>query len=231
MTTERDTTEVSTWHFARERHRIADLERRSLLAEQSRQLAHAIRTPLSVVDLIGETLQLELQEHPEVVERLGQILKASAKISAALTETVRSAPFPESCVRDVDAAVLASRLMRQVGGHMDASQPSEGVDVRVRIAPDALEAALVLALDLVAAGDDRPPVMRLSREDDTISLRLLAQAASADHAALEPVDRRLMRQTIERIARDAGGCATCAPGRVELRLPVAVDGGTRSSAA
>ncbi|NEV61394.1 hypothetical protein [Thiorhodococcus minor] len=228
MTTGRDKTEESTWPSVREQHRIADLERQSLLAEQARQLAHAIRTPLSVVDLIGETLQLELQEHPEVVERLGRVLKASAKISAALSETLRSAPFPESCAQTVDAADLASRLMRQVGGDVEPGQLAAGADARVRIAPDALEAALVHALRLVTEGD-RAPVLGLSRDGDLIVLRLLAKAASAVSDRPEREDRHLMRQTIERIARDAGGRASHGPGLVELRLPVAVDDGNRAS--
>ena len=203
----------------RERRRVSDLECRSLLAEQARQLAHRIRTPLSVVDLISETLQLELQEDSDKVERISQVLKASAKVSAALTETVRAAVFPETAPQAIDPVGLAARLVLQQGGRID--QSAAQARCRVHSAPDAFEAAVMHGLRLLSDGT-RQPVLAASLQAGHLCLRLSTDATGADNSAFERIDRDLMLRAIDRVARDAGGSLRHEPGLIELLLPVMV---------
>lgn len=203
-----------------ERRRLDELACRSLLAEQSRQLAHSIRTPLSVIDLISETLQLELKEDADKSERIGQILSASGRISLALTEGLRAAVFPESEPQIIDVWTLAARLTRQQGGLVEAEGDVTEGACQARIAPDAFEAAILHGLGLVAEGG-RSPVLSLQRRHDRMSLLLTAKAAVPGDPKTERLNRRLMRQVIERVARDADGSCRCAPGLVELELPLA----------
>lgn len=65
------------------------LERRSLLPEQIRQQAHRLRTPLSVIDLITDTMRLGRGKNPACADRLDHIHQAVGRLSAALVHLLR----------------------------------------------------------------------------------------------------------------------------------------------
>lgn len=199
--------------------RLAELERRSLLAEQARQLAHRMRTPLNVIELICETLQLELQHEQSQAERLDAVLDAVARLSTTLTETVKSNRFAPGPPRAMDAIAIAARLVRLYDGEVEervAARPSVLLD------PMAFEAAILHALRLIGVGA-RPgprPLLRCTVVDGVLSLSLAASGAVGAPVGILNNDS-LMLQAAARVARDGGGRLAVEDGAVTFLLPIA----------
>ncbi|AGA90196.1 histidine kinase [Thioflavicoccus mobilis 8321] len=203
--------------------RLADLERRSLLAEQARQLAHRMRTPLNVIELICETLQIELQHEQNKAERLDSVLDAVARLSTTLTDTVKSNRFTPGPARAADAVELAAQLVRLHGGEVDGVIAA-GPWPRVMIDPKAFEAAILHALRLIGVGGQpRPrPILQCEVVDGVLKVRLAANGVARAPAGMLNRDS-LMALAAERVARDSGGKLALDEGAVTFLLPVAED--------
>jgi signal transduction histidine kinase len=210
----------------RERERLAELERRSLLAEQARQLAHGMRTPLSVIELVCEALQLELQDDRARVERLDSVLCAAARLSAMLTEAVSSARFADGPPRLLDAAGIAAHVVRLLGGAVEWATDRGRASTQVLAQPDALEAGILHALRLAGFDGDhgaqQRPVLRCQVADELLTLRIAAPDSCRPRPTEERADRQLMIQAAERVARDGGGAFTLARDGVAFQFPLAI---------
>lgn len=101
--------------------RLTDLERRSLLAEQARQQAHRLRTPLSVIELIAETLQLGFVLQPSLRRLLVQPRITGAPTFAT---RIRSRHMPKTI--DPTAAAGAAGIRARAG--FPVSHPRDIVD-------------------------------------------------------------------------------------------------------
>jgi hypothetical protein len=204
---------------------LAELERRSLLAEQARQLAHALRSPLSVIGLIGETLQIDLADDDDKRRRLEQVLGAVSKLSTILTENISNTRFADGPERRIDAAAVAAALVRLRGGRVE----TDGVARPILIDPDGFTAAMLHGLHLVSdsgqehRGAEPIPLLRCRAGDGTLSLELEAVGLGTEPSVLSQ-DRALMIKAAERVARDHDGTLTLEPGRVIFRFPIAEDG-------
>lgn len=230
--------------------RLAELERRSLLAEQARQLAHRMRTPLSVIELICETLQIELADDRPTAERLSPVLDAVSRLSATLTETVLATRFAEGPQRPIDATVIAARIVRLHRGRVEDAAGEDGdgaprppmpprMPPRVLVEQAAFEAGIMHALRLLgvgctsdgyargaaaragAADADAAPVMHWQVDGGCLHLRLSTPRLCRCSPLEDRADRWLMQQAAERLARDSGGSLTLDPQGITFLLPLA----------
>lgn len=213
-----------------QRERLADLERRSLLAEQARQLAHRMRTPLSVIELIGETLQIELQDDQATAERLDPVIDAASRLATTLTDVVRSTRFADGHQRPVDAAAIAARLVRLHDGCVDGGAEPPTRWPKVMLEPTAFEAAVMHALRLIGVGMSDVALDRGARPSltcqaaDGVLVLCLANSHLTDGGPpAERSDRDLMAQAAERVARDTGGSLKREGNAVTFILPVVTD--------
>jgi signal transduction histidine kinase len=208
--------------------RLADLERRSLLAEQARQQAHRLRTPLSVIDLISETMQLEHEDDAQRAERLARIHSAAGSVAAELSNAVKSTRFGDGPRQRVDAAALAAEVVLAFGGDVAGAEPD---NTTLAVEPTSLEAALVHALRLVGVGTDcngvcaQRPRLRVERRDGELWLAITATGAAPPDTPRERADLQLMVRAAERVAQDHGGSLTLGPDSAVFRLPIADLGG------
>lgn len=224
-------------HLDPRREHLAELERLSLLAEQAREQAHSLRSPLSVIELVSETLQLELGDDRGRAERLQRISDAVSALSTKLTQTVRSNRFADGPKRPVDAARVAAEVVRAFGGRLvdaGAQRSGNGRDggaeaAEVWVDEQGLEAALVHLLRLIGVGyacNGRCPQQpRLHLEADRAAGRLRLHLSSAGEpeapVPTERADYRLMARAAERVARDNGGVMVVREDRATFELPLA----------
>jgi len=213
-----------------QRERLADLERRSLLAEQARQLAHRMRTPLSVIELIGETLQIELRDDQAIADRLDPVIDAASRLATTLTDVVRSTRFADGHQRPVDAAGIAARLVLLHDGCIEDGTERPEKWPKVMLEPTAFEAAIMHALRLigVGSGDLGPgrsacPSLTRQAADGVLLLRLVNSQGTDGGLPPERSDRELMAQAAERVARDSGGSLNREGDAVTFVLPVVGD--------
>jgi hypothetical protein len=207
--------------------RLTDLERRSLLAEQARQQAHRLRTPLSVIELIAETLQLEGQADTDRGARLARIQNAAGTLAAELSDAVRSTRFGDAPRHRLDPAALAADVVHAFGGEV-AAAPAPAPIALVESA--SLEAALVHALRLVGVGTDcngvcaQRPRLHTSRQDGQLLLAITAGGAAPPDIPRERADLGLMARAAERVAQDHGGSLTLGVDSAVFRLPLVEEG-------
>ncbi|MFD2110721.1 hypothetical protein [Thiorhodococcus fuscus] len=210
-----------------DRERLADLERRSLLAEQARQQAHHLRTPLSVIKLISETLQLELFDDRGHRERLQRLLGAASTLSNGLSDAVRSTGFGDGPQQRLDGQAIAADVMRLHGGRVVASDEGRRHSTEIEIEPDSFEAALVHCLRLLGVGTDcggnrdSRPVMNCEAGEGRLRLRLSVEGRFSPDIPTERADLKLMALAAERCARDGGGTLTLTTESVTFELPLA----------
>jgi signal transduction histidine kinase len=206
--------------------RLLDLERRSLLAEQARQQAHVLRSPLSVIDLITETLRLDSAEDPVRVERLARLHGAAASLAQGLSDSVNATRFGDGPRLLADASLLAENVVQAFGGEVASWEPGrqQGTDM-IELEPASFEAALVHALRLIGVGTEACPsgnrrvVLRREHQDDVLRLSLHAISPDPPDLPSERVDLRLMVLAARRAAEDLGGSLTLEPNRVLFELP------------
>lgn len=214
-----------------ERERLIDLECRSLLAEQARQQAHRLRTPLSVIKLISETLQLDLADNRSSSDRLGQLLGSVATLSSGLSDSVRSTRFGDGPARRLDAIAVAEGVVRVFGGRFAASAGRTDMSTsagacHVMLEPDAYEAALVHALRLIGIrhsnGQPRAnrPVLQWQRNDEWLRLCLWSEGPAMSPIPGERADLQMMALAVERMARDSGGTLTLTADSATFELPL-----------
>ncbi|MBK1724514.1 hypothetical protein [Thiocystis violacea] len=214
-----------------ERERLADLERRSLLAEQARQQAHHLRTPLSVIKLISETLELELIDDQAHRGRLQRLLGAASTLSNALSDTVRSTRFGDGPPQRLDATTLAARIVRIYGGRVVSingeAASADGGGLEVQVERDTFEAALVHCLRLIGIGTDcngvcaHQPVLECRAGAASLTLRITAEGRQPPDIPGERADFQLMALAAERAARESGGTLTLTNDSATLELPLA----------
>ncbi|MEA3638512.1 MAG: hypothetical protein VBE63_01045 [Lamprobacter sp.] len=222
------------------RERLNALERRSLLAEQARQQAHRLRSPLSVIGLVSETLQIDLGDDRSYSERLQRVLDAASTLSSSLRRSLESNRFADGPKRAVDVARVAADVVRAFGGRVvsptgddSAEAESEGLDqavgAEVLIDEQGLEAALVHLLRLIGvgyAGNARvvpEPLLRVEQDQHAGRVRLRLTLTHAPQP-LEPVpteraDYGLMLKVVERVTRDQGGLLVLSDHQVSFELP------------
>ncbi len=218
--------------------RLTELERRSLLAEQAREQAHRLRSPLSVIELVSETLQLEIGDDRGRAERLQRVLDAVSTLSMKLTENVRSNRFADGPKRPINAANIAAEVVLAFGGRVDAgagaSLPVEDAagameEASVVLADEqGLQAALVHLLRLIGIGNAcngacaQQPVLRVERDQDAQRLRLRFTSEGNPEAPIptERVDYRLMQKAVERIARESDGTLVLGEDHATFELPL-----------
>jgi hypothetical protein len=208
--------------------RLTDLERRSLLAEQARQLAHRLRSPLSIIGLIAETLQLERQDDPNRADRLARIQAAAGSLATELAGTVKSNRFGDGPRRRLEPAALAAEVIRAFGGEvLTAPMAAAGEHATALVEPASLEAALVHMLRLVGVGTDyngvcaQRPVLRAELLDGELLLAISVTGVAPPDTPRERADLRLMAKAAERVAKDHGGSLTLGPDSATLRLAIA----------
>lgn len=217
------------------RERLAELERRSLLAEQARQHAHSLRSPLSVIELITETLQLEFGDDRERSERIQRVLDAVSTLSTSLTQTVRSNRFADGPKRPVDATGMAAEVVlafggRVAGGATETSQPPNGDGLAVLVDEQGFQAALVHLLRLIGVGHAcngvcaRQPLLEVERNTNgqRLRLRLTSEGGRPDDPIpAERADYWLMLKAAERVARESGGVLVVGLDQATFELPLA----------
>ncbi|WP_462321651.1 histidine kinase [Halochromatium sp.] len=217
--------------------RLTELERRSLLAEQAREQAHSLRSPLSVIELVSETLRLELGEEPGRAERLQRVLDAVSALSMNLTQTVRSNRFADGPKRPVDVAKVAAEVVLAFGGRVDAgvSMYLEGAarsaeDAAVVLAEEqGFQAALVHLLRLIGVGNScngvcaQVPLLSVKQDQDAqrLSLHLMSEGAPELPIPAERADYQLMLRAVERVVRDSEGALVLGQDHATLELPLA----------
>ena len=203
--------------------RLLDLERRSLLAEQARQQAHVLRTPLSVIDLIAETLQLETDDATRG-ERLSRIQGAATTLTTKLADMVRANRFGDGPARRCDVSALAADIVRAFGGEILVGS-DHGEEVLVE--PASFAAAVVHVLRLIGVGTDcngvcnQRPQLRVERRDNMVLLSLTALGDGPPDVPRERADFRLMVQAAERAAQDHGGRLSLKAASAVIELPQA----------
>ncbi|EXJ13440.1 hypothetical protein D779_3764 [Imhoffiella purpurea] len=214
-----------------ERERLADLERRSLLAEQARQQAHHLRTPLSVIKLISETLQLELFDDRAYHERLQRLLGAASTLSNGLSDAVRSTRFGDGPQKRLDALSVAADVVRLYGGRVVAPADTRSAALGVEIERDSFEAAVIHCLRLLGVGTDcghpwgHRPVLEYREGDGKVILRLSVEGRPNPEIPSERADLKLMTLAAERAARDAGGTLTLTDESATFLLPLVAGSG------
>jgi hypothetical protein len=208
--------------------RLADLERRSLLAEQARQLAHRLRSPLSIIGLIAETLQLERQDDANRADRLARIQAAAGSLAAELADVVESTHFGYGPRRRLAPATLAADVIRAFGGEvLTAPMGAAGEHAMALVEPASLAAALVHMLRLLGVGTDyngvcaQRPVLRAESRNGELLLAISVIGAEPPDTPRERADLRLMAKAAERVANDHGGTLTLGPDSATLRLSLA----------
>lgn len=203
--------------------RLVDLERRSLLAEQARQQAHVLRTPLSVIDLIAETLQIETEDATRG-ERLARIQGAASTLTTKLADMVRATRFGDGPARRCDVSALAADIVRAFGG--DVVLGSDRGDA-VLVEPASFEAAVVHVLRLIGIGTDcngacnQRPQLRVEQRDGMLRLSVSALGDAPPDVPRERADFRLMVLAAERAAQDHGGRLCLKPASAVIELPQA----------
>ncbi|MCF8002818.1 HAMP domain-containing histidine kinase [Lamprobacter modestohalophilus] len=217
--------------------RLTELERRSLLAEQAREQAHSLRSPLSVIELVLETLQLELGEEQGRAERLQRVLDAVSTLSTNLTQNVRSNRFADGPKRPLDAARVAAGVVLAFGGRVDAGASMhlddaalQSEDAPVVLANEqGLQAALVHLLRLIGIGNTcngggaQQPVLSVQQDQhgQWLRLRLISEGEPDVPIPTERSDYRLMLKAVERVVRESGGALVLGQDRATLELPLA----------
>jgi len=202
--------------------RLLDLERRSLLAEQARQQAHALRSPLSVIDLIAETLKLDSAEDPIRIERLARVQGAAASLAQGLSDNVNATRFGDGPWSRADVCALAGDVVKTFGGEVACCDHE--LDL-IELEPASFQAACVHALRLIGVGtearprDDRRVVLQREQRDDVLRLSFLALADRPPDVPLERADLGLMVLAARRAAADLGGSLTVEPNRVLFEVP------------
>jgi hypothetical protein len=217
--------------------RLTDLERRSLLAEQAREQAHRLRSPLSVIELVSETLQLELGEDRGRAERIQRVLDAVSTLSMNLTQSVRSNHFADGPKRPLDVAKVASEVVLAFGGRLDA-ELSVYLDAPQRASEDAaivlaeeqgFQAALVHLLRLIGIGNAfngvcaQHPLLSVEQDQPAqrLRLRLISEGEPDIPIPVERADYQLMLKAVERLVRSSDGALVLGPDHATLDLPLA----------
>mgnify|MGYP001102790319 CR=1 FL=1 len=209
--------------------RLTDLERRSLLAEQVRQQAHRLRTPLSVINLVAETLQLQAQSDEGRAERLARIQGAAGSLANELSVAVNAVRFGDGPRQRLDPTRLAAEVVSTFGGQV-VTATAASAKTTMAVEPASLEAALVHAMRLVGVGTDcngicaQRPMLEVQRNNGDLLLVVSAQGSQPADTPRERVDLRLMAQAAERAANDHCGRLTLGPDKVTFRLPLGGDG-------
>jgi len=208
--------------------RLTDLERRSLLAEQARQLAHRLRTTLSIIGLIAETLQLESRDDANRADRIARIQTAAGSLASELAGAVKSTRFGDGPRRRLAPAVLAADVIRAFGGEvLTAPTTAAGESATALVEPASLEAALVHVLRLVGVGTDyngvcaQRPALRVECGDGELLLAITVTGVEPPDIPRERADLRLMAKAAERVAQDHGGSLTLGPNSATFRLSLA----------
>ncbi len=218
------------------RERLTELERRSLLAEQAREQAHRLRSPLSVIELVSETLQLELGEDRARAERLQRVLDAVSILSTHLTQNVCANRFADGPRRPINAAKVAGEIVSAFGGRVAAAELTRLHD-EAGLAEDAplvlideqgFQAALVHLLRLIGIGNGcngvcaQRPLLRIEHDQQTHRLRLRLTSEGEPDALIptERADYRLMLKAVERFVRDSDGALALGEARATLELPL-----------
>ena len=223
----------------RSRKPHADLECQTLVAEQARELAHRLRSPLGAIDLVCESLVLE-QPDSEIAERLQVILRASAKLKQALDETVSTAVPRWPARQSMDLVAACARLAEADG--LDYA-PDGQAPVWIAAAPPDGELALSQALSLARLGSrDGEVCLDLTTFGATTpeTTQGAAQAGTPPASGAElsltpkkplgPLDQRLdgdvptqslaflRLKRLRRFAAEQGGVLQVEPSRLLLRL-------------
>ncbi|MBK5931740.1 hypothetical protein [Halochromatium salexigens] len=218
------------------RERLSELERRSLLAEQAREQAHILRSPLSVIELVSETLQLELGDDRGRSERLQRVLDAVSTLSTNLTQNVRANRFADGPKRSVDAALIAADIVMAFGGRVvdhplsssAGPKQADGDGWAVLVDEQGFEAALVHLLRLIGIGNNcngvcAQPLLWIEQDQNTqrLRLRLTSEGGPEVPIPLERADYQLMLKAAERAARDNGGVLVLGEDHATFELPLA----------
>ncbi|TVQ88111.1 MAG: sensor histidine kinase [Chromatiaceae bacterium] len=215
--------------------RLTELERRSLLAEQAREQAHSLRSPLSVIKLVAETLQLELGGDRSRAERLQRVLDAVSSLSTNLIQNVCANRFADGPNRPVNAARIAAEVVSAFGGRVavGASMPLADPEQLAEDAPvvladeQGLEAALIHLLRLIGIGHAchgggvQRPLLRIEQDQHAQRLRLRLTSEGEPEVPLptERADYRLMLKAVERVVRNSDGALVLGEARATLELP------------
>ncbi len=216
--------------------RLTELERRSLLAEQAREQAHNLRSPLSVIELVSETLQLELGEDRARAERIQRVLDAVAALSMTLTQSVRSNRFADGPKRPVDVARVAAEVVLAFGGRV-AAGPAMALQDAGRLAEggpfvladeQGFQAALVHLLRLIGIGNacngvcPQHPLLRVEQDQHAqqLRLRLMSEGERENPIPTERADYRLMLKAVERVVRESDGALVLGQDHATLELPL-----------
>lgn len=216
--------------------RLTELERRSLLAEQAREQAHSLRSPLSVIELVSETLQLELGEERGRAERVQRVLDAVSTLSMSLTQSVRSNRFADGPKRPLDVTKVAAEVVLAFGGRLDAGvsmylkeleRPAE--DGAIVLAEEqGFQAALVHLLRLIGIGNAcngvcaQQPLLSVEQDQpgQRLRLRLMSEGEPDIPIPAERADYQLMLRAVERVVRDSNGVLVLGRDHASIELPL-----------
>jgi hypothetical protein len=202
---------------------LAEFECRLLIAEQARQLAHRLRSPLGAIDLVCESLVLE-QPDGELAERLQVALRASAKMKQALEETVSSVAPRWSIDTPLELSAVYDQVAQASGVASERPDPAPiWINAPAEECELALWQALVLARQGSRAGQVHMSLVATSRGAELSFVPVAPLAAgdccAEDDAACEGLSR-LRQQWLRRFATERGGALELDPRRLLLRLQI-----------
>jgi signal transduction histidine kinase len=217
---------------------LLDRVARAILAEQrlTAELAHQLRTPLTVIRAQAELAALDAEPGSEQRARLGQVVEATDTLTGVVETLLATARRPAvgEAVTSVDAVLAAATdpLLVPADGRTLVVEPAPGLRVAVPadVAVQALTPLVANAVrharstvTLSARADGPAVVVRVRDDGDGV--------AAADREAVFRPGWRGPASTgsglglplARRIARTAGGDVTLGAGPgFELRLPAAV---------
>lgn len=211
---------------------------RAILAEQrlTAELAHQLRTPLTVIRAQAELAALDAEPGSEQGARLGQVVEATDTLAGVVDTLLATARRPATgeAVTAVDAVLAAATdpLLVPASGRTVVVEPAPGL--RLAVPPDvAVQALTPLVANAVRHARS---IVTLRARADGPSIVL---AVRDDGDGVAPADRDAVFRPgwrgptsagsglglplARRIARSAGGDVTLGPGSsFLLRLPAAV---------
>lgn len=208
---------------------LAERQCRSLVAEQARELAHKLRSPLGAIELVCESLLLERPDG-DCAERLQVALRASAKLKQVLEESVSEYALRWRGDASLDFSALCSRFAQVNGLECECLDPEPmWVSATAQDGELALWHALALARPGCRHGRVR---MTLVETAQGAELALVPADASVapDQSGLQEgpgpeavSDDALVglrRKWLKRFAAERGGVVELDPPRLVMRLPV-----------
>jgi two-component system phosphate regulon sensor histidine kinase PhoR len=166
-------------------------------------VAHQLKTPLSIVKMAAETVQLGRVSEPAQIGQYVTVIRAEAgrlldlvdqSLELLRTDSERSKPLRERVNLDAMVATAIARLQARTGDRPILFE-SDGVARWILAEPVALEQALMNLLDNAAkySPPERPIVVRLETRGRHFAVTVIDEGMGIPNADLPHVGERFFR--------------------------------------